>query len=163
MKAVLHTATIFCVLFLCCLPAFARQTGNASHTRQHQHHAVLHHRGHETRGMASWYGKQHHGTRTACGERFDCRGYTAAHKTLPFGTIVRVTNLKNHKSVDVRITDRGPFSRKFIIDISEQAAHKIGMYHSGIGHVELDIVHLPASARASRNWHSETGRLAMRR
>lgn len=76
-------------------------------------------------GTASWYGNKFHGRRTASGERYDMQAYTAAHKTLPFGTILRVTNLDNNKSVLVRVNDRGPFVRGRIIDLSHVAAKEI--------------------------------------
>lgn len=81
----------------------------------------------EQSGTASWYGNRFHGRRTASGERYDMRGYTAAHKSLPFGTILRVTNLDNDRSVLVRINDRGPYVRGRIIDLSRAAAEEIGV------------------------------------
>jgi len=77
-------------------------------------------------GLAVWYGPGFHGRRTASGERYDMHALTAAHPTLPFGTRVRVTNLRNGKSVVVRINDRGPFGGKYIIDLSYAAAKAIG-------------------------------------
>lgn len=78
-------------------------------------------------GVASWYGNKFHGRRTASGERYNMHAYTAAHKNLPFGTILRVTNLDNDKSVLVRINDRGPYIRGRIIDLSRAAAQEIGV------------------------------------
>ncbi|MDM7324706.1 MAG: septal ring lytic transglycosylase RlpA family protein [Thermus sp.] len=77
-------------------------------------------------GLAVWYGPGFHGKRTASGEVYDMHALTAAHPTLPFGTRVRVTNLKNGRSVVVRINDRGPFGGKYIIDLSHAAAKAIG-------------------------------------
>jgi rare lipoprotein A len=91
-------------------------------------------------GVASYYGRRFHGRRTANGERFDMNAMTAAHKTLPFGTHVRVTNPRNGRSVTVRINDRGPFIRGRTIDLSRAAAQKIGMIASGHARVELDVV-----------------------
>lgn len=91
-------------------------------------------------GMASYYGKRFHGRRTANGERFNMNAMTAAHKTLPFGTRVLVTNQRNGRSVTVRINDRGPFIRGRTIDLSRAAAQKIGLIASGHGRVKLDIV-----------------------
>ena len=85
-------------------------------------------------GMASYY---KHGKRTANGERFDPHGYTAAHRTLPFGTRVLVTNLKNGKSVIVRINDRGPFSKNRVIDLSLGAAKVVGLTQSGVAKVKV--------------------------
>lgn len=91
-------------------------------------------------GMASWYGPGFHGRRTANGERFNQNALTAAHKTLPFGTKVKVTNLRNGQSVVVRINDRGPFTRGRVIDLSAGAARVIGIHSSGVGNVALDIL-----------------------
>ena len=91
-------------------------------------------------GVASYYGRKFHGRRTANGERFNMNAMTAAHKTLPFGTKVRVTNSRNGKSVVVRINDRGPFIRGRLIDLSRAAATEIGMISRGHANVELDIV-----------------------
>ena len=89
-------------------------------------------------GIASWYGAKHHGRRTANGERFDQKKLTAAHPTLPWGSIVRVTSLANGKSVDVRINDRGPFIKGRIIDLSRAAARALGM--AGLMQVELEVL-----------------------
>ena len=92
------------------------------------------------RGVASYYGKKFHGRRTANGERFDMRAMTAAHKTLPFGTKVRVTNPSNGRSVIVRINDRGPYAHGRTIDLSRAAAEEIGIISRGHGQVELDVI-----------------------
>lgn len=92
------------------------------------------------RGTASYYGAQFNGQRTASGERFDMNGLTAAHRTLPFGSKVRVTNTANGKSVVVRINDRGPFARGRLIDLSRAAAGRIGLIGPGHGTVELALV-----------------------
>lgn len=91
-------------------------------------------------GVASYYGRRFHGRLTANGERFDMNAMTAAHKTLPFGTRVRVTNPRNGKSVVVRINDRGPFIRGRTIDLSRGAARRVGIIQRGHGRVELDII-----------------------
>ncbi len=88
-------------------------------------------------GKASWYGPRFNGRRTASGERYNMNELTAAHKTLPFGTVVRVRSLVNGKEVDVRITDRGPFSRGRVIDLSRAAAESIGMLGLGVKDVLL--------------------------
>jgi len=88
-------------------------------------------------GKASWYGAKHHGKKTASGERFDQHALTAAHRTLPFGTRVRVTNLNNDRSVVVRINDRGPHARGRIIDVSRKAAERLGMLGSGVAPVRV--------------------------
>jgi rare lipoprotein A len=96
-------------------------------------------------GKASWYGDRFHGRKTANGERFDMNGMTAAHRTLPFGSRVKVTNLRNGRVVEVRINDRGPFGgRGRIIDVSKGAARKLGMISDGVVPVRLDVVCVPA-------------------
>lgn len=90
--------------------------------------------------MASWYGPGFQGNRTANGERYDMNGISAAHKTLPFGTVVRVTNLNNGRSIDVRINDRGPFIKNRVIDLSKGAAQKIDMIRDGVVPVRLQIL-----------------------
>ena len=92
------------------------------------------------RGQASWYGPRFHGRRTASGERYDQHAMTAAHKTLPFGTLVRVRSLVTGKEVDVRVTDRGPFVRGRIIDVSRAAAEALGMMGVGVKQVSLHII-----------------------
>ena len=94
-------------------------------------------------GQASWYGGKFQGRKTANGEIFDTNKLTAAHKTLPFNTVVEVTNLKNNKSVTVRINDRGPFIAGRVIDLSRAAAEQIEMTVSGIALVRLEILSLP--------------------
>lgn len=89
------------------------------------------------RGVASWYGPGFHGRQTASGERYDMRAMTAAHPTLPFGTLVEVRNLENGAVARVRINDRGPFKRNRIIDLSHAAAEAIGMLGPGTALVEL--------------------------
>jgi len=91
-------------------------------------------------GIASWYGPGFHGKRTASGEIYDMYAYTAAHPTLPFGTIVKVVNLETKKSVVVRINDRGPFIKGRIIDLSFTAAQQIGMIEKGTAKVGLKII-----------------------
>ena len=95
-------------------------------------------------GKASYYGGKFHGRKTASGERFNQHAMTAAHRKLSFGTVVRVTNLSNGRSVEVRINDRGPFgNRGRIIDVSRAAARKLGMIADGVVRVRLDIVERP--------------------
>ena len=91
-------------------------------------------------GYASFYGKKFHGRKTANGEIYNMWALTAAHKEYPFGTMIKVTNLSNNKSVVVRINDRGPFVEGRIIDLSRGAAGKIGMIDEGVGRVRLDIL-----------------------
>jgi rare lipoprotein A len=91
-------------------------------------------------GVASYYGAELAGHRTASGERFDPGDLTAAHRTLPLGSHVRVTNPSNHRSVIVRINDRGPFARGRVIDLSRSAAEKFGLVARGSGRVELALL-----------------------
>jgi rare lipoprotein A len=94
-------------------------------------------------GIASWYGYPFHGRQAANGEIYDMEKLTAAHRTLPFGTWVRVTNLTNNKTVDVRITDRGPFIAGRIIDLSHAAAQSIELIGPGVAQVRIDVVSAP--------------------
>ena len=91
-------------------------------------------------GKASYYGSQHHNKLTANGERFDQRALTAAHRSLPFGTRVRVTNQQNGKQVVVRINDRGPFRRGRIIDVSRAAAAQLDMLDRGVVRVRIETL-----------------------
>jgi peptidoglycan lytic transglycosylase len=97
-------------------------------------------------GVASWYGIPYHGRRAASGEVYDMNAATAAHRKLPFQTWVEVTNLSNGKSTDVRITDRGPFVRGRIIDLSQAAARDIDMLRSGTTRVRLRVIDPPKEA-----------------
>jgi rare lipoprotein A len=93
-------------------------------------------------GLASWYGKLHQGRKTASGERFSRKGFTAAHRSLPLGTKVKVTNLRTKQQVIVKITDRGPYGggRQRIIDLSEAAATRVGLLERGIERVQVMVV-----------------------
>ena len=91
-------------------------------------------------GTASYYGRKFDGRRTASGETFDMTEMTAAHRTLPFGSKVRVTNAENGRSVVVRINDRGPFSGGRVIDVSRAAAQRLGLIASGHGRVTLTLL-----------------------
>jgi len=94
-------------------------------------------------GIASWYGPGFHGKQTSSGEIYDMYGISAAHKTLPFGTIVKVVDLETNKSVIVAINDRGPFIEGRIIDLSKGAAEKLGIVNKGITQVGLRILEWP--------------------
>ena len=91
-------------------------------------------------GMASWYGQPFHGRKTASGERFDMNAMTAAHRTLPFGAWVRVTNLDNGRQVVLRVNDRGPFSKNRIIDVSKRAAESLGFRRKGTTKVRVQFI-----------------------
>jgi rare lipoprotein A len=101
-------------------------------------------------GLAAVYSSRLNGHRTASGQIYHASAMTAAHKTLPFGTRVRVTNINNHKSVILRINDRGPVQSGRILDISPAAAHKLGMHKRDLKQVELEIVG-PISAEAAHH------------
>ncbi len=119
-KTIKYSAVLLILLILTAIPLFAFESGTAS-----------------------WYGGKFQGRKTANGEIFDTYKFTAAHKTLPFNTIVRVTNLNNGLSVEVRINDRGPFVKGRIIDLSRAAAEKLDMTASGVAPVRIEIISLP--------------------
>lgn len=91
-------------------------------------------------GMASYYHDRFHGRRTASGSRYDKHDFSAAHKTLPLGTQVRVTDARSGKSVVVRINDRGPYARGRVIDLSRAAAREIGLTRKGVAKVKLEVL-----------------------
>ncbi len=119
---------LFGLLFMAC----------SSHPRYHAGPKPT--QGFRREGIASYYGPKFHGRKTSSGEVFDMNALTAAHNTLPFGTLVKVTNLSNGLSVIVRINDRGPFMKNRIIDLSYEAARRIGMLGPGTAKVRLEIV-----------------------
>ena len=130
---------MFCVLFI---------VGLSGCTKHHTAHAPAPPSkpariGSTEKGVASWYGEPYHGRRAADGEIYDMEQLTAAHRTLPFQTWVEVTNLKNGKHVDVRITDRGPFVDGRIIDLSRAAAREIDMLRMGTTPVRLRVIKPP--------------------
>ena len=99
-------------------------------------------KGFSDKGHASWYGQKFHGHRTANGEIYDMYEMSAAHKTLPLPSFVRVTNLQNGKQVVVRVNDRGPFHRGRVIDLSYAAALKLDILKTGVGEVKIDVIHV---------------------
>lgn len=114
-------------------------------------------------GIASWYGPNFHGKTTANGEPYNMDDFTAAHKTLPFNTIVRVTNRENGKEVDVRINDRGPYVGDRVIDLSRRAANEIDMISSGTAEVEIWLLQegdLPVTGSNSSSIETFTVQLA---
>lgn len=104
------------------------------------YHLIKDESSYKERGYASWYGKKFNGYKTSNGEIYDMYAMTAAHKTLPIPSYVRVTNLQNGKTVVVRVNDRGPFHEGRIIDLSYAAAQRIGIHQAGTGKVEVEIV-----------------------
>jgi rare lipoprotein A len=105
-----------------------------------QKHKLISQMASKLSGIASWYGKALHGHPTASGETFDETALTACHRTLPFGTLVKVTNLHNHRSVVVRINDRGVLLPERVIDLTSAAADRLGMLRSGTAPVKLAVV-----------------------
>jgi len=101
-------------------------------------------------GTASWYGKQFHGRTTASGEDFDMFEFTAAHKTLPLGTFVKVTNLKNRKWIIVRINDRGPYVGSRIMDLSYSAARMLN-FRDGVERIRIDLIQPERVAKIQGN------------
>lgn len=107
--------------------------------------------GYEEVGMASWYGRKFHGRSTANGERYDMNAMTAAHRTLPLPSMVRVTNLSNGRSVKLRVNDRGPFAKQRIIDVSRRAAQELGFKNKGVTRVRVEILAEESQMLAGRN------------
>jgi len=105
--------------------------------------------GYRRQGIASWYGLAFHGRPTACGERYDMNAISAAHKTLPLGTWVQVKNLENGRNLDLRINDRGPFIPGRIIDLSLEAARKLGVAEPGTARVEVVALAAPPPGAAA--------------
>lgn len=104
----------------------------------------------EERGQASYYSDRLAGRSTASGEPYDPKELTAAHKTLPFGAIVRIWRPKNNKAVEVRINDRGPHTRGRIVDLSRRGAEEIGLLRDGVDDVVLTVVSLPPPKKKKR-------------
>jgi len=98
-------------------------------------------------GLASWYGEERQGNTTASGEVFDMNSLTAAHRSLPIGTKLKVTNLKNNRSLVVTINDRGPFIATRILDVSKAAAFRLGFMASGLALVRAEIVSRPSGSK----------------
>lgn len=114
-------------------------------------------RGYTERGLASWYGPGFHGKQAADGSTYSMHEMTAAHRTLPFDTVVAVRNRDNGKQVKVRITDRGPFVRGRVIDLSHEAANRLGMIGPGVAKVEIRVVAEAAEYADSRPYWVQAG------
>src|SRR5579885_2236974 len=108
-------------------------------------------------GIASWYGAPYHNRRGSNGEIYDMHAMTAAHRTLPLGSIIRVTCLSNGQSAIVRITDRGPFIEGRIIDLSQAAAEQLGLIRKGTGEVRVELLKTPQSLDAGGKWAVQIG------
>jgi rare lipoprotein A len=138
-RSPIHAGTAIFTAIL--IASFSIVTGCARKTSAHVPSPVKPARIGETEtGIASWYGIPYNGRRSANGEIYDMEKLTAAHRTLPFDTWVEVTNLSNGKRVDVRITDRGPFVKGRIIDLSLAAAREIDMVEAGVVKVRIKVV-----------------------
>lgn len=109
-------------------------------------------------GLASWYGNPYHGRPTSSGEIYDMEQMTAAHRTLPFGAIVRVTNLSNNKRVEVRINDRGPFATNRVVDVSRAAARSINLIGPGTARVRLDLLSYAGTPAGNAAYTVQLGR-----
>ena len=136
---------IILVFFLCCSCAKRPPVAKPGYPKPYKvlgqwYQPVSDANGFREQGTASWYGPDFHGKRTANGETYDMDGMTAAHKTLPLGTLVRVCNLENNKEVEVRINDRGPFVQGRVIDLSREAAKRIDMIGAGTARVEIAAI-----------------------
>jgi rare lipoprotein A len=108
-------------------------------------------------GLASWYGPPYHNRRGSNGEVYNMHAMTAAHRTFPLGSIVRVTNLKTGHSVLVRITDRGPFIPGRILDLSLAAAHKVDVWQPGIAEVKVELLQAPSALGSGGKWAVQIG------
>lgn len=128
--------------------------GNLPYQVNGQHYQVLADAsGYNKEGIASWYGQKFHGHLTSMGEYYDMYSLSAAHKTLPLPTWVRVTNLENNKSVIVRVNDRGPFHSDRIIDLSFSAAYAIDMHRTGTARVRVEALHTTSDTSLEPNAH----------
>ena len=108
-------------------------------------------------GLASWYGPPYHNRRGSNGEVYNMHAMTAAHRTLPLGSVVRVTNLKTSKSALVRITDRGPFIPGRVLDLSLAAAQKLDVYRPGVAEVKVEVIQTPAPLDSGGKWAVQIG------
>lgn len=131
-------ALLASALLVTVLGVTGTQTGKAEQPTQQGPHQPQHHW--YQIGRASWYGKFFQGQQTASGENYDMNAMTCAHRTLPMGSLVRVTNLRNHKSVVVRVNDRGPLPQNRIIDLSYKAARMLGFGRRGTAPVRVDLI-----------------------
>lgn len=154
LRVLRFSAVTFLVLAVGCVPIRQRLTGGghyeaAPHSDvQYESPEDFKHLGPdawkgEMEGIASWYGEDFNGRLTASGEVFDMYAMTAAHKTLPLGTVVKVTDMDNGKTVEVKVNDRGPYVKGRIIDLSKGAARVLDIKGTGTARVKLEVVHWP--------------------
>ncbi|WMJ74702.1 septal ring lytic transglycosylase RlpA family protein [Cytophagaceae bacterium ABcell3] len=128
MKSTVQYLLIICLVLMARMPAFSGQPVDKDTNAPYAQ-----------KGEASYYAKKFEGRVTASGTVFRNDKFTAAHKTLPFGTVVKVTNLKNNRTVTVKITDRGPFVKGRVIDLSQRAARRLGMLEDGVVKVLVEV------------------------
>ena len=121
------------LLFFCCLLAFGASAQETPYTNNTDTVTQT--------IYTTYYAQKFEGRKTTSGERYRAAKFTAAHRTLPFGTILKVRNLRNGKTVEVRVNDRGPFSKKFSLDLSRAAAKALGIY--GLGYARVQISYVP--------------------
>jgi len=121
-------------------PPKAKITGKKYRVRGQTYYILPSSKGYHEKGIASWYGKPFHGRKTANGETYNMYNLSAAHKSLPLNSVVKVKNLKNNKEIILRITDRGPFKGNRVIDLSYAAAKKLGMVEQGLAKVEIKAI-----------------------
>lgn len=105
-------------------------------------------------GPASFYGSQHHNRKTASGERFNMYGLTAAHRSLPLGCKIKVTNQDNGKSVILKVNDRGPFHGNRILDVSQGAAKQLGFIKQGLAKIDIEVLSLPEKKAKGKQWQT---------
>jgi rare lipoprotein A len=139
--------TAAALVLLVTVSAATAQTSPSSHVHSNHPHKAS--KWTQT-GKASWYGRKFQGRKTASGEAFDLNMLTCAHRTLPIGTLLRVTNLGNRRSIMVRVNDRGPVPEGLIVDLSYAAARSLGFTRAGRAHVRLERV--DGAERAQLNW-----------
>lgn len=132
--------------------------GNKTYTvRGKTYHVLSSAKGYSAMGPASWYGKKFHGHLTSNGETYDMYSMSAAHKTLPLPSYVRVTNLSNQKQVVVRVNDRGPFHGGRLIDLSYAAAAKLDMLKSGTANVKIEAINVPSASQSTSDAQLNSG------
>jgi rare lipoprotein A len=145
-------------------PTKAPSASTASNSKEEQDERIVPPAGmkpvFEETGMASWYGAPFHNRRGSNGEIYDMHAMTAAHRTLPLGSIVRVTNVKTGHAAVVRITDRGPFIEGRILDLSQAAAKAVDVIQPGVARVRLEVLQVPAPLDTGGRWAVQIGSFA---
>ncbi len=169
----LKRAVVAAALFACCIfsPGCGRKHQRAARMPQAPQPARTASRnarkpaplpvGYTETGIASWYGVPYHGRPAADGEIYDMEKLVAAHRLMPFNTWLKVTNLSNNKSVNVRVIDRGPFVDGRIVDLSKAAAREIGLLGPGIGRVRLEVIAAPADIPANDFYAVQVGAFSL--